>query len=59
MSDLSRVHVHVGGVVAGHVEAKRVVSGGGARLCRFSQPRSSVGEPHLDRERNGEKEIDI
>ena len=57
MSDLSRVHVHVGGVVAGHVEAKRVVSGGGARLCRFSQPRSPVGEPHL--ERNGEKEIDV
>ena len=51
--------MHVGGVVAGHVEAKRVVSGGGARLCRFSQPRSSVGEPHLDRERNGEKEIDV
>ena len=46
-SDLSRVHVHVGGVVSGHVEAKRVVSGWGARLCRFSKTSPPVGEPHL------------
>ena len=46
-SDLSRVHVHVGGVVSGHVEAKRVVSRWGARLCRFSKTSAPVGEPHL------------
>ena len=49
--------MHVGGVVSGHVEAKGVVPRGRARLRRFPQPRSSIGEPHLCQERKGEKEI--
>ena len=46
-SHLAGVHVHVGGVVAGHVQTQGIVAGGGAGLRSLTQPRSSVGEPHL------------
>ena len=47
MSDLSRVHVHVGGVVAGHVEPQGVVPRGAAGLRGLPQPSPPVGEPDL------------
>ena len=41
------VHVHVGRVVAGHVEAKGVVAGRGTSLSRFSEAGSAIREPDL------------
>ena len=47
VSDLSMVHVHVGRVVAGHVEAQGVVARGGTSLGRFSEAGSAIREPNL------------
>ena len=41
------VHVHVGRVVAGHVEAQGVVARRGASLGRFSEACSAIREPDL------------
>ena len=41
------VHVHVGRVVAGHVEAQGVVAGRGTSLSRFSEAGSAIREPDL------------
>ena len=47
VSDLSMVHVHVGRVVAGHVEAQGVVARRRTSLGRFSQAGSAIREPDL------------
>ena len=47
VTDLSMVHVHVGRVVAGHVEAQGVVAGRGTSLGRFPQASSAIREPDL------------
>ena len=47
VSDLSMVHVHVGRVVAGHVEAQGVVARRGTSLGRFSEAGSPIREPNL------------
>ena len=47
VSDLSMVHVHVGRVVAGHVEAQGVVARRGASLGRFPEASSPIREPDL------------
>ena len=47
MRHLSGVHVHVGGVVAGHVEAKGVVARRRTSLGRFSEAGSAIREPDL------------
>ena len=47
VSDLSMVHVHVGRVVAGHVEAQGVVARRRTSLGRFSEAGSAIREPDL------------